>query len=288
MYEELLKGVVDIHIHAGPSTAQRSVDAAEMLKLAEAAGYEAFVVKDHYFPTMLSAIEAEKHTGNGTCKVFGGTVLNNSVGGLNIFAADVAYQMGAKFISMPTLSAARHIETHKKTGFAGASAKAGAVEEAPIYYLDEKGELKDEAVQIIQYMANHPETVFSTGHGTAEEVDKLVHKAAELGVKKILVNHPFQTVDASLEQMIEWANLGAFIEITASAFPNFCPVSIIGEILNNISLDHLVISTDSGQKGTNPVDVLCRLISIMKDEFQVTDHALCVMMKDNPRYLMDL
>jgi len=288
MYEELLKGVVDIHIHAGPSTAQRSVDAVEMLRLAEAAGYEAFVVKDHYFPTMLSAVEAEKHTGNGTCRVFGGTCLNNSVGGLNLHAVDVAYQMGAKFICMPTLSAARHIETHKNAVFAGASSKPIAVEETPMYYLDEKGELTEDAVAVVKYMAEHQEMVLYTGHGSATEVDKVVRKAAEFGSKKVLVNHPFQTVEASLEQMIEWSRLGAFIEINASAFPKFIPTSIIGDILNNIPLDRIVIDTDSGQKGSNPVDVLCRLIGIMKDEFHVTDHALCVMMKDNPRYLMDL
>ena len=34
-----LEGVVDIHIHAGPSVANRKVDAYEMLRQAEEAGY---------------------------------------------------------------------------------------------------------------------------------------------------------------------------------------------------------------------------------------------------------
>ena len=39
--KKLLKGVIDIHVHAGPSVAARELDAADMLKEAEAAGYRA-------------------------------------------------------------------------------------------------------------------------------------------------------------------------------------------------------------------------------------------------------
>ena len=47
---DILKGFVDMHVHAGPSIAVRKVDAAEMLEKAEAAGYRAFLVKDELFP----------------------------------------------------------------------------------------------------------------------------------------------------------------------------------------------------------------------------------------------
>lgn len=289
MYEHLLKGVVDLHIHAGPSTANREVDVVEMLKLAEEVGYSAIVVKDHYFPTMLSAAVAEKHMGNGTCKVFGGICLNNSLGTFNLKAIDAAYLMGAKFVCMPTLSAQRHIETHQGRKFAGAAAKVSGVEEAPIYYLDDNGQLKPEVVEVLRFLADRPEMVLYTGHGSAAEVNALVHKAAEVGVKKILVNHPFMTVDASLEQMVEWSRLGASIEINASAFPKFIPVEILEPILNEIPLDKLIIDTDSGQKGGgSPVDVLRRLIGILQDTYHVPDAKLSVMMRDNPRALIDL
>ena len=287
MYEELLKGVVDLHIHAGPSTAAREVDAAEMLKLAEEVGYKAIVIKDHYFPTMLSAAVAEKHVGNGTCKVYGGICLNNSLGAFNLKAIDMAYLMGAKFVCMPTLSAKRHIETHQGRKFAGAAAKVAGVEETPIYYLDENGQLLPEVIEVLKFMAARPEMILYTGHGSAQEVDALVGKAAELGVQKILVNHPFMTVDASIEQMVKWSQLGAYIEINASAFPKFIPVEVLGPILEQIPLDKLVIDTDSGQKGGgSPVDVLRRLITILKTECQVSDEALSVMMRENPEKLL--
>ena len=41
MFDErdILKGILDIHVHAGPSVANREVDAADMLKQAATAGY---------------------------------------------------------------------------------------------------------------------------------------------------------------------------------------------------------------------------------------------------------
>ena len=43
---EILKGIIDLHVHAGPSVANRAVDAADMLKEAIVAGYRGFLVKD--------------------------------------------------------------------------------------------------------------------------------------------------------------------------------------------------------------------------------------------------
>ena len=50
-------------------------------------------------------------------------------------------------------------------------------------------------------------------HGTAREVDAVVRKAVELGVPKICVNHPHFLVNATYEQMREWADLGAYLSL---------------------------------------------------------------------------
>src|SRR5690554_1931210 len=109
---EILKGVIDMHVHAGPSVAIRDVDAAEMLFEAVEAGYSGFVIKDHYFPTMMSAKLVEKHLGKNRIKVFGSIALNNSVGTFNLKAIDTAYQMGAKIVFLPTVSSKNHIDFH--------------------------------------------------------------------------------------------------------------------------------------------------------------------------------
>ena len=68
----------------------RALDGAEMLREAVQNDYAAFVIKDHYFPTMMGAEMIEKHLGGGMCKVYGGIALNNSVGGINLKAVDAA------------------------------------------------------------------------------------------------------------------------------------------------------------------------------------------------------
>lgn len=88
-----------------------------------------------------------------------------------------------------------------------------------IEYVDANGQLHPGAVDVISYIATkHPEVVLCTGHGTAREVDAVVRKAVELGVPKICVNHPHFLVNATYEQMREWADLGAYIELNAAVF----------------------------------------------------------------------
>ena len=94
-----------------------------MLLEAQQHHFSAFVVKDHYCPTMLSAYIAEKYVGDGSCRVFGGIALNNSVGGINLKAVDAAVAMGAKLVWMPTVSALRHKIMHSRDNCPTSSAK---------------------------------------------------------------------------------------------------------------------------------------------------------------------
>lgn len=98
-----------------------------MLLEAQQHHFSAFVVKDHYCPTMLSAYIAEKYVGDGSCRVFGGIALNNSVGGINLKAVDAAVAMGAKLVWMPTVSALRHRIMHSGKGVAFPASKGMSV-----------------------------------------------------------------------------------------------------------------------------------------------------------------
>lgn len=144
----------DVHVHCGPSTAKRSVEAAEMLKLAEEVGYAGFVVKDHYVPALLGTKMVEQHLENGTCKVYRCLVLNNAVGGLNVNAVDKARQLGTTMVYLPTVSFKTHIDGHKETGFVG-GASASDVEGDPIVISDENGNLHPKTVEVIEYLAKH-------------------------------------------------------------------------------------------------------------------------------------
>ncbi|MCC8127885.1 MAG: DUF6282 family protein [Clostridiales bacterium] len=286
----LLNGVIDIHIHAGPSVAQRELDAAEMLREAQEAGYRGFLVKDHYFPSMMGCQMIQKHLGNGKVEIFGSMCLNHSVGLFNLNAVDAAYGMGAKIIYFPTVSSKNHMDAHKG-GFAGAGKMS--VPETPVVYVDDEGRLDPDAVEVLKYMAEKNITL-GTGHGSAREVDVLVRKAVELGVKKILVNHPHFHIGATYEQMRQWAELGAYIELNVCVFSDGSkmgplPISILEEMLREIPHDRLVLDTDMGQKGNgSPVEGMYRFMCLMMERFGITEQEIDIMAKKNPAILMGL
>lgn len=285
---------IDLHVHAGPSVMPRALDGAEMLREAMEDGYAAFVIKDHYFPTMMGAEMIEKHLGNGTCRVYGGIALNNSVGGVNLKAVDAACALGAKIVWMPTVSALRHKEMHQGKGLAFPGSKGMNVAETPIRYVDGKGELAPEVVEVLDYLVKKPDVILATGHGSREEIDALIHKAAQLGVKRILVNHPHYMIGATLEDMVEWSRLGAYIELNATVFvptSKFCTNDIAQtrEIVEAVGLDKIVVDSDYGQNGNgSPVDGLNRFIELLAEACGLTEEGLEQICYHNPAWLLGL
>ena len=289
-----MENVVDIHVHAGPSVAKRRVDSGDMLIDAEEKGYSAFVTKDHYFPSMMATDIVTKFLSKKGCRAYGCIALNNSVGGINIYAVDAACAMGAKIVFMPTVSALNHIEHHKKKAFTGAGKMK--IQEKPIYYLDEKGELCPEVVEVLEYLAEyHPEVTLGTGHGSVAEINKLIDKAVELGLKKILVNHPFFNIGATADDMVRWAEQGAFIELNAVVFNVVEPAAhhldfdIVEELFKRVGCEHLVIDSDMGQAVyMPPVEGLAKFAEAIKERCHATDEQMYTMMHKNPAFLISI
>lgn len=287
----ILKGFIDMHVHAGPSVANRKVDAAEMLKEAKAAGYRAFLVKDHYFPTMMGTKMVEQHLSDPDCRIFGGIALNNSVGGFNLNALDAAYGLGAKTVYMPTVSAKNHI-----VGHSGHFVGAGNMEvsENPIVYVDEEGNIDQAVIEVLKYISKRPDLILCTGHGSAYEIDHLIPKAFELGVKHVMVNHPHFLIGASWEQIASWAKQGAYIELNAAVFKDVAQTGTeekwkIGKILENVPVKQIVLDSDLGQKiNCSPVDGMLTFIEILMNEFGVTEEQINIMGKKTPAKLLGM
>ena len=292
---DFLNGVVDIHIHAGPSVANRKVDALEMLRQAEEAGYAGFLVKDHYVPSTHGCLMVEKHFSTG-CRVFSSVAMNNSMGGFNLNALDAAYNMGAKIAYMPTVSSKLHIDGHKGKSFHGSGAMTA--EETPIYYLDGDGKLIPEVLDVLDYMAAHPDFVLATGHGSPAEIDVLIDEAFARGVKKIVVNHPHFSINASEEQVVRWARAGAFIEITAMEHGMvledrddlFNSIDLVKRVMDSgIPAERIVISSDFGQAvSPYPVEGMYKFLDLLYSTVGIDEDTLTIMVKDNPARLMGM
>ena len=76
-----LGGVIDIHVHCGPDSMPRTIDAIDVAKLALDEGMRGLVLKNHYEPTASLACLVRKLVPG--IEVFGGIALNLTVGGIN-------------------------------------------------------------------------------------------------------------------------------------------------------------------------------------------------------------
>lgn len=290
MFDErdILKGILDIHVHAGPSVANREVDAADMLREAVVAGYRGFLVKDHYFPSCMGVKMVQEHCDAKGVEIYSSMALNNSMGLFNLMAVDAAINMGAKIIYFPTVSSKNHID-HHKGNFAGAGKMS--TPETPVVYVDENGVMDPAAVEVLKLMAEK-DVVLGTGHGTAWEIDHLVEKALEVGVKRILVNHPQFHIGATYEQMTKWANLGAYIEMNVCVFTSGSKMGslddqVIADMLKAVPLERLILDSDMGQRGNgSPVEGMYRFIRLLMDKFGLSEADIDLIAKKNPAALL--
>ena len=285
---DILKGILDIHVHAGPSVANREVDAADMLKEAIVAGYRGFLVKDHYFPSCMGVKMVQDHCDAQGVEIYSSMALNNAMGLFNCMAVDAAINMEAKIIYFPTVSSANHIE-HHKGNFVGAGKLS--VPEKPVVYVDENGEMDPAAVEVLKLIASK-DVVLGTGHGTAWEIDHLVEKAVELGVKRILVNHPQFMIGATYDQMSKWAKMGAYIEMNVCVFTSGSKLGtlddqVIADMLKAVPLDRLILDSDMGQRGNgSPVEGMYRFIRLLMDKFSLSESDIDLIAKKNPATLL--
>ena len=290
MFDErdILKGILDIHVHAGPSVANRQVDAADMLKEAVVAGYRGFLVKDHYFPSCMGVKMVQEHCDAQGVEIYSSMCLNNSMGLFNLMALDAAINMGAKIIYFPTVSSKNHID-HHKGNFVGSGKMS--VPETPVVYVDENGVMDPAAVECLKLMAEK-DVVLGTGHGTAWEIDHLVEKALEVGVKRILVNHPQFHIGASYEQMTKWAKLGAYIEMNVCVFTSGSKLGslddqVIADMLKAVPLEQMILDSDMGQNGNgSPVEGMYRFIRLLMDKFGLSEEDIKLIAKTNPAKLL--
>ena len=110
-----LTGVVDIHVHAGPDSVPRSIDAVPLARLAKTRGMRGLVLKNHYESTAALAYLVRQEVPG--IEVFGGIDLNRAVGGVNPAAIEHMVLMKGGYgrvVWMPTFDAENQVRFSKK------------------------------------------------------------------------------------------------------------------------------------------------------------------------------
>jgi hypothetical protein len=210
----ILEGAVDLHVHPAPSPLPRRIGAAEAARLAGEAGFRAIVVKSHHHSTVTDvlALEAEG-TIPSDVRVFGGIALNGAVGGINPKAVDLALKLGGKIVWFPTIGSPKHIRHHAEHPDLKFPKLAVQLKpEEPIEILaDGDGRVRDDVYAVLESV-KEADAILASGHLAPDRITALFRAAREVGVERLLVNHPNFVVEASHEDGKRWVELGAYIE----------------------------------------------------------------------------
>ena len=234
--EAELAGVIDLHVHVAPdSRGPRSVNGFEAAQMAWRHGMRAILIKNHYTETASQAYLVSEIVPG--IEVYGGIVLNRSVGGINPVAVEsMASTTGrlGRMVWLPTFDSEHNSPDS---------------DNVPI---TRNGELLPEVVEVFDVMREY-DLALATGHVSPEEALLAIREARVAGIERIVVTHPASgLVDMSVEMQRAAADLGALLEYTVSAGLSPGSFEAFTRQIRDVGLEDVVLTTDYGQVG-NPV-----------------------------------
>lgn len=254
-YKELIRGGYDLHVHSAPDVLPRRMDDLEMAQRIIDSGMAGYAIKSHYFCTSERAQLVNKlYPG---CHAVGTITLNQSVGGINPAAVEMAGRSGAKLVWFPTCDAAHEMahvfdgNPNKKLPYWAQiiiEMKEDGIQ-MPTISLLRDGKLGEESHQVLDIMAKY-NMILATSHISHEETFALVKAAREHKVERIIITHAdFPTTFYTVEQQRELVKMGAYIEHCYTTWATGkVDFEVTKEQIAAVGADHVILGTDLGQK----------------------------------------
>jgi len=304
--DELLRGVSDIHVHGAPLggwLAGRPTMVETCIEASEAE-MKALVFKDHNTMTnncasiiqdFLGKMKKEKAIKGelfSPVEVYGGITLNNTVGGMNPRAVEVALGYGrCKEIWLPSLDARHQCEAMGTSG--GLS-------------MTEGGDLIPELKKILDMMADYNKnstgdrTALSACHVSNEEKFAILDYVNKKGMDiAVIMDHVTQELTmlnpVEAKEMIDKGAYLEFAECSCTPWPGMqdwiiafdYSFALIKELIKEKGPDHIVLITDAGQPGNKPVPGWKMFIKTLLSQ-GVSEADIKIMAKDVPAKLLGL
>ena len=319
--QELLKGAIDIHVHAGPHifSSPRRVDPFQAAFQARDAGMRAIVYMDVF------------EMSNGTAwlvnrvvpdfQTYGGLILNTVYGGMNPRAVKTAisYGDGAKYVSFGAHS------TYYQAAREGRLVDGKFIPLSELYPKFKEEELDrcirvpldevpgSELDEILRLIAANPQIYMITGHVSAEEAVRLVDLAGEYGIEKVVVSSAVTKI-SDMSQLEYMADRGAFIEYTLAAYTHTTSipkthyyvereyasidegmnegpgggVKLVAEQISELGAERCIIATDFGVYTLpEPVEGLREFIACLLD-LGIPADDIRKLAKENPERVLGL
>lgn len=269
--DRLLQGAIDPHVHSGPSMATRSIDHLELLQQASKAGFAAVVTKDHDYSGVMTAELIKRHHPELKTRIFSSIVLNNVVGGFNPYAVEHTAAMGGKIVWMPTLAAENHLRWQEQAQWThpASTEKMRPAVGIPVLKEDKKT-VRDDVKEVIDVIARN-DMVLASGHLHISETWLVFEEAKRRGVKRMVLTHPEEIVQANLNDVKGIAAMGAFVEHSLCMFLEGSKFKIAsGDDLRNhieaAGVEQTVMCSDLGQPGVfSPLEGFRRGIKLCID-----------------------
>lgn len=286
-----LVGTIDMHVHAAPDTASRSVNDFELAQKAKELGMRGVVTKNHEFITNDRAYLVRQIIPG--IEVFGGITLNESVGGINPEAVDLMIKFTGgcgKIVWLPTHGSANHKSFFAKKADAGG-----------IRVIDASGSVVPELRKVLKLIAK-ADIIFATGHVSGKEILASVKAAKQEGVRKVLVTHAMQSPgELSIDDLKRCVEAGAFIEHCYLSYLmgpqaalgwmkgwKHIPIEEFAKAIKEVGAENCVIATDLGQyMNPIPADGMKEFILALMSK-GITQEQTNLMAKKNPARLLGL
>ncbi|MDS0256515.1 hypothetical protein ApAK_02290 [Thermoplasmatales archaeon AK] len=291
----LLKGAFDFHVHTSPDVMQRSIDDIDLARKMRDIGMGGFIIKSHHSTSYGRAKLVSKIVEG--VQVFGGISLNNSIGGLNPQAVDVAGRMGAKMIWFPTVDAYnekdKFLDKENKKLPYWATIQRELYEKgmlrAPIKAVDESGKLLPEVDEILDLIRDYG-MIMATGHLSVAESIMVIKRAKQRGVDKIVVTHPeFPTTNFTISQQKDLLQYKVYFErcYTTPATGKVEWDYVFKEVVETRP-ERNILSTDLGQPNAIlPTEGMERFVSFFKERGLSDDDIHKMVVENQQKLLFD-
>jgi hypothetical protein len=287
LVERLLDGAVDLHVHPAPSPYPRRLGPLAAATHAGDAGMRAVALKCHHHSTAadVALLDAEG-------QLIGGIVLNSAVGGINPNAVSVCLEYGGRIVWMPTVASPAHIDRVDRGSAKFPKARGRLRPEVAIDVWDAHGAISEDARAVLELVAE-ADAVLASGHLPAASTVALFALAHELGVRRLLVNHPNFIVGATREQVRELVALGAYVEHATcmyderSSFKAFDLATLV-EWIKAVGPERSTLASDLGQAGNPlPAESFRRVLQALHAE-GFAERELRALVAENPARLVGL
>jgi hypothetical protein len=317
--EELLRGAIDIHVHAGPHifSSPRRVDPFQAAVQARDAGMRAIVYMDVFEMSNGTAWLVNRAVPD--FKTYGGIILNTVYGGMNPRAVKTAlyYGDGAKYISFGAHSTLYQASREGRL-VDGVFTPLGELypefrRELETCISIPEGPPSPELDEILRLIASHPGVYMVTGHVSVPEAMQLVDYAGDYGIERVVVSSAV-VKEAVLEELRYMADRGALIEYTLAAYTHTTSIpkthyyvereyasideGMSGEVgggvkaaaqqMEALGAENCIICTDFGVYTLpTPVEGLREFIACLMD-MGIPEEDISKMVKANPEGLLGL